>query len=166
MRALGAARGVVDDAPVRILLHETAAAAIRAESEGRAPKETGGLLAGFRLDGVWVITSASPPGPKARHRSSAFVRDGKATQLWLDARVAETRGRDDYLGEWHSHPFPMGPSCKDQSAMRAISRNPQYGTATPLMLLCRREAERWSVEVWQWTGTQLTRCEVEVVAAL
>ncbi len=120
-----------------------------------APRETGGLLIGYVVGATLHVVEASPPGPHAEHRATAFTRDGAFSQRLLDARVSASDGVHDYVGEWHSHPFAMGPSAKDVASMRRISMRSSYQCPFPVMLLCRRSWRTWRIEAYQWDGRQL-----------
>jgi integrative and conjugative element protein (TIGR02256 family) len=88
--------------------------------------ETGGILIG-RIEGDRVIVAhAVGPGPNAIHEPAKFLRDGDYAQQQLDEYVTMSEAIDDYIGEWHSHPLPVGPSMRDRESMSWISTRPAY----------------------------------------
>lgn len=128
---------------------DAALAYIFEESERRFPQETGGILIGRFEQQCVSIEYAVAPGPDAEHNASGFKRDGEYSQNILDYIVADSRGRVDYIGEWHSHPVVSGPSQKDIVAMRWIANNRKYAIQHPVMGLCVRECnDSWQVRFY------------------
>jgi integrative and conjugative element protein (TIGR02256 family) len=128
-----------------------------ANSDFHVPNETGGVLIGHLRDRDLVVTTVTGPGPGATHRPDLFVRDGDYAQRMLDDAFAESGGRDDYVGEWHSHPFPAGPSAQDRESIGRISNNTAYACPHPVLLLCRSARRGWDLEAYQWEGGRLLR---------
>ncbi len=136
---------------VRVILNTAAVEAIRAESERRSPLESGGVLIGH-LDtlGRTRITSATGPGPLAMHSYDRFRRDGDFTQAEVDLRHTTSQGRDDYIGEWHSHPGGEGPSRMDLQSMSWVGTNAKYDRSQPLLLIAQRARSNWRLRVYRW----------------
>lgn len=107
----------------RIELRQEAYEVIASETAQHLPRETGGILLGYREDADVVVTHAlvvDGPGASA-HR---YVRDDVRGNHLL-AEFLAPRADDDptgYVGEWHSHPAPSGPSPTDVAAMQATAR--------------------------------------------
>jgi proteasome lid subunit RPN8/RPN11 len=99
--------------PARIHLRKDAHAVITSETAKRLPAETGGILLGYREDANIIVTHALVvDGTSAS--TSRYVRDDMKANELLHAFLNE-RASDDptgYVGEWHSHPAPCGPSSK------------------------------------------------------
>lgn len=127
------------------------------------PLETGGILVGSRDRNHLHIAYATAAGPLAEHSRVHFRRDGNYTQEVLDTLVGASGGRYDYIGEWHSHPFPQGPSPRDIRAMRWIADNPVYDCPSPVLALCVKEASEWNIRVFCLLARTLG--EVHYVAA-
>jgi integrative and conjugative element protein (TIGR02256 family) len=128
---------------------------IRLSREGY-PHETGGVLVGHASPYGLVVTHATGAGPDAEQRQSTFRRDGEFTQEAVDGIFAATGGQSDYLGEWHSHPWPAGPSVMDRQAMAWISRSPVYRTPEPLLVIVQRSRwRRWRLLGFRWAGGDL-----------
>lgn len=134
-----------------------------ANSAEHAPNETGGMLIGWVAGAILHIVEATPPGPHAEHRPAVFTRDGPFSQAQLDACVSASDGLHDYVGEWHSHPYPMGPSSKDVASMRRISERATYQCPHPVMLLCRRSRDGWRIDGFQWDGRRLLARPLEAI---
>lgn len=139
-----------------------------AESSAFAPVETGGMLIGHLADQILRLTHVTPPGPHAEHGRTHFRRDGIFSQALLDLAVSESRGRDDYVGEWHSHPFNEGPSSQDVASLHRIGTSAKYCCPFPVLLLCRHRGRTgWKLESYQWNGArpvQVTLMEIEDIA--
>lgn len=109
--------------PSRVDLRIDAYETIAFETANHLPREIGGILLGYRENNAIVVTQALVvEGQGATtHR---YVRDDiRADQLLQE--FLEERADDDpmgYVGEWHSHPSPSGPSAIDHAAMRATAK--------------------------------------------
>ncbi|WP_310569747.1 Mov34/MPN/PAD-1 family protein [Gemmatimonas sp.] len=130
---------------------------LRRESERASPNETGGVLVGHADgDGRTVVTAVVGPGPNAVHTRSRFRRDGDYAQSEVDRLHHTSDGRDDYIGEWHSHPDAGGPSYVDRGSMSWISHNPSYGRREPVLLIMERVRKRaWRPRAYRWVEGRL-----------
>ncbi|MFI6345209.1 SAVED domain-containing protein [Streptomyces sp. NPDC050560] len=107
----------------RIELRQAAHEVIASATAQQLPRETGGILLGYQEDANVVVTHALVV---VGHGASThrYVRDGVKANMLLAEFLAQ-RADDDptgYVGEWHSHPTPSGPSPTDLAAMRAMAR--------------------------------------------
>jgi integrative and conjugative element protein (TIGR02256 family) len=127
------------------------------ESRKKYPKETGGILAGYVDHGIVKIAFVSGPGPKAVHARTSLLRDGEYCQKELDKVFEQTNGTTDYLGEWHSHPFDIGPSKKDKASLREIATDTRYAISTPLMGLCIKKGTNWLFECYFIAGSAFAK---------
>jgi integrative and conjugative element protein (TIGR02256 family) len=104
------------------------------EAMEKWPLETGGMLLGYRGEhgGEVVITGATGPGPKARHRRYTFTPDGRWQQREL-AKAYTSSGRvTTYVGDWHSHPESQPvPSVRDVKTALKVSRRKSARTPHP-----------------------------------
>jgi proteasome lid subunit RPN8/RPN11 len=108
-----------------ITLLADAAETIRNAAWAAIPRETGGILIGWRGGTsrltVSVHTALVVEDPAAAHTTYELNRD--RAQIALDTYIA---GQNDcnlgYVGEWHSHPAPQPPSPQDLRSLRASAR--------------------------------------------
>ena len=90
---------------------------IRAETIRRPDGlETGGILLGRVIKGAahLHVTVAGDPGPQALHELQRFRRDLAHAQTLADHAWADHQAV--WVGEWHTHPLPIGPSTTDVHA--------------------------------------------------
>lgn len=118
--------------PTRIDLRVDAYETIASETANNLPRETGGILLGYQENGTIVATNALVVHGKGA-TTTRYVRDDVRANARLK-EFLEQRADDDpigYVGEWHSHPSPSGPSPTDRATMRATAK----GSAKPIALL-------------------------------
>jgi proteasome lid subunit RPN8/RPN11 len=86
-----------------------------------APKETGGILIGWReRKTVVIIHALTVVDAEARH--TEYQRSHAAAEAALSAHLGEMADeRLGYVGEWHSHPLPKEPSGKDWVSLRGVA---------------------------------------------
>jgi integrative and conjugative element protein (TIGR02256 family) len=113
------------DRAADIILSADAAASIHNASWAAMPRETGGILIGWRGGTtrltVTVLTGLVVSDPAAAHTTYELNRD--RAQAALDAFVARRHDPNlGYVGEWHSHPAPQPPSSQDLRSLRASAR--------------------------------------------
>ena len=118
-----------------------ALAAMRTAGDLALPKETGGILLGFRSDvGVHITGVIEVPDPRAtRNRYQRSHR--RATTLLSAALTGQPSDSPiGYVGEWHTHPAPVGPSGVDLGALAATA----LAAADQITLVVlAREDEEW-----------------------
>ena len=146
------------DETISLILPDAMIEAMRAESERGLPNETGGVLIGHvDAAGFTVITAVVGPGPRAVRTRTRFRRDGEYAQKEVDRVHGESGGRDDYVGEWHSHPASVGPSGIDRDSMEWIGGNERYLRAQPFLIIMQRTLRRgWRPLTFRWVRGHLT----------
>jgi integrative and conjugative element protein (TIGR02256 family) len=147
-----------------IRLVSSAAEAMRRESRRRYPRETGGILIGS-MEASWLnVFHVVGPGPHAYHGLRRFVRDGNYAQQELDAHYIASEGQVDYIGEWHSHPLPAGPSPQDRASLSWISANTAYHQEHPILMICQHDRGRhWSFQAYQWQAAELVQLDIAIL---
>jgi integrative and conjugative element protein (TIGR02256 family) len=114
-------------------------------------------VSGIRGKYRTVITSVVGPGPRALRTRTRFQRDGEYAQEQVDRLHHESSGRDDYVGEWHSHPASMGPSGIDRDSMEWIGGNDRYLREQPFLIIMQRTLWRgWRPLTFRWVCDRLT----------
>lgn len=108
----------------RIELRPQAHEVIAAGSAKSLPMETGGILIGYHESNTIVVTNALTID-SGQATTNQYIRDDVQANRLLQEFLAN-RASDDpsgYVGEWHSHPAPAGPSPTDVGALRAIAKS-------------------------------------------
>jgi integrative and conjugative element protein (TIGR02256 family) len=140
---------------------------MEAEARRRFPKESGGVLLGYRYpsgrEPTRVVRQIGP-GPKAMHRRHRFEPDGK----WQDeeiARAYEASGRTlTYLGDWHSHPGGGGrPSGLDRSTARTIAEFKAARASQPLFMILHGGRSEWSLAPYRYRRRRLGRARLRIL---
>jgi integrative and conjugative element protein (TIGR02256 family) len=123
---------------------------IKSESERLTPKETGGILLGYwGLEDV-VVTTATGPGPKSKHKSSSYIPDIQFDRDQIAKIYHESGGVITYLGDWHSHPKGGSELSRDDIiTLFNIATFELARLATPVMLISVKELCDWTPVVWR-----------------
>jgi len=105
----------------RVICARSAQVRIEDAARQAAPKETGGILTGWREgQTVIVVHALSIEDPRARH--TEYRRSYAAAETALSEHLNEMADeRLGYVGEWHTHPLPRKPSGKDLVSLRAVA---------------------------------------------
>lgn len=122
----------MSDQRSKLVLQAAARATISAESRRNMPFETGGILLGYREDRCIVVTYVLAV-PAMSASPTRYIRDDVRANEQL-RRYLATRDPDDpigYVGEWHSHPCPCGPSSIDIEAICTTA----HETSGPIALV-------------------------------
>ncbi|HVW80733.1 MAG TPA: Mov34/MPN/PAD-1 family protein [Mycobacteriales bacterium] len=85
------------------------------------PKETGGILLGFRTPTQVVVTRVIVV-EDPRSSRTRYQRRRRRAQQQLMAALADAPGVLGYVGEWHTHPENQQPSSTDVSAVAETAR--------------------------------------------
>lgn len=106
-----------------ILLQQAAHDAITAKTCESLPFESGGILLGYHEDDRIVVTHALVV-VTATATTNRYVRDDLQANALLGEFLASRDPADPigYIGEWHSHPGPSGPSSIDINTIRATAK--------------------------------------------
>jgi integrative and conjugative element protein (TIGR02256 family) len=150
----------------RVWLTLSAREKLLQEADRTKPKETGGVLIGYRGEqDTIVIADIVGPGPRATHMRYSFAPDHEYQEQEI-ARIYEASGRvRTYLGDWHSHPRGSATmSTTDRRTLRRIARTRSARQPEPLMLIISG-GTRWSMTVhravhtaWRVIFEELTFC--------
>lgn len=126
--------------PAHIELRGNTHDTIASETAKHLPLETGGILLGYREGRNIVVTHAVVVGGDGA-ASNNYVRDDIRANEILAEFLAQRSGDDPtgYIGEWHSHPAPSGPSPTDLAAMRATAKNSDGPIALVVHVLGRAD---------------------------
>jgi proteasome lid subunit RPN8/RPN11 len=111
-----------------------ATSTIAAAAAAAHPRETGGVLLGWWLEGCIIVHLAvEVPDPDATQAS--WVRDHDTAQVALHEALGD-QGHPwlGYVGDWHSHPADGGASGQDLTSIQDAAN--QYDQ--PLVILVHR----------------------------
>ena len=107
-------------------------------ARGALPREVGGILLGcFETQGPRVLAAPVVRDPRAtriRYRRDAH----EAARILAEAVDHDETGVLGYLGEWHSHPLPSGPSRTDLQSMRDLARDGDFDVVLLVVALSPR----------------------------
>lgn len=104
-----------------LVVREELNAAVEAGSAA-LPRETGGILLGFRIrDGVVVTRFLLVEDENSSTHS--YLRRRRPAQRQLDAVRRHAGLAAGYVGDWHTHPEDVGPSRSDVRSIAAACRD-------------------------------------------
>ncbi|MCF8721776.1 Mov34/MPN/PAD-1 family protein [Nitrospina gracilis] len=92
-------------------------------------REAGGMLLGRMIEGTQdvIIDEVTCPHPSDSRNRFTFFRKKKPAQRIVEKAWEESRGTNNYLGEWHSHPEQVpSPSLHDLSNWKAIGKSAHF----------------------------------------
>ena len=156
----------------RVEIYADAFDQIRNESAFYGRLETGGVLMGYMDEEhrTLVITYATDAGPHAKHGRSTFAKDIGYCQSQVNAWVARSNGREDYVGEWHRHPcMSTALSPTDRKSLTGIASSPAYHVTQPIMLIFglpdHQETKNFSVSAHSFVvgHTQITTLPYSII---
>jgi integrative and conjugative element protein (TIGR02256 family) len=138
----------------RVLIEPAVRASLAGHTRTKPEVETGGILLGCHTDAdTLMLTRASPPGPRARHRRFSFLRDTTFLQRYLDAAYARSGGEEDYVGEWHVHPaLDAPPSRTDRRSLRRIARSSRYPVTEPVLVIVEHSPLELRLRCYRFAG--------------
>jgi proteasome lid subunit RPN8/RPN11 len=119
--------------------------AMCASASAALPKETGGVLLGFRTDrGVHITGALEVPDGRATRFSYRRSHRKAAKQLAAFLALEPADCPVGYVGEWHSHTAPLPPSPVDIVALGSTAL--ESGDDIVLVVM-RRIDDEWSATV-------------------
>jgi len=134
---------------------------LAAQADEHRPRETGGMLLGWRVGHELVIAETIEAGPGARRARDSFEADGP----WQERRLLEAYDRSGrtvtYLGDWHSHPRgPARPSGRDRETAALVAGWEDAHIPEPLTLIIGRRSWRWRLRCFIYLNGQMRRAHV------
>jgi len=127
---------------------------LRDEADRRFPRETGGVLLGYRAadTGELVVTGAIGPGPRAIHDEGRFRPDQRYHVAEIARHYVKSGRTLSYLGDWHTHPGGDGRlSTRDLTCLRTIANCREARVRRPIMLVLAGGPE-WRPFGWLYVG--------------
>ena len=118
--------------------------------------ESGGVLLGRLVDDCRdvLVDAVGRPGAKDRRGRMFFRRARASAQRLVKRSWRRSGGRQNYLGEWHTHPesFPQ-PSLRDVEEWKRIVREAEYDQGFLIFVIVG------TVEIRVWEVDR-DRCEL------
>lgn len=143
-----------------IFLSDSARAVIFNAGATALPVETGGLLVGVRIGhrDVYAHEAVVVQGPRgpAHYVLPEHQREA-ALQAWFISNPADAMS--GFVGFWHTHPKPSGPSLRDHLTLR--KRASDTGD-TLAMLVAARYATSWELHGRVSGGRWVRAAAVEI----
>jgi integrative and conjugative element protein (TIGR02256 family) len=134
---------------------------LRDDARAYAPRETGGVLIGYRAAAgtELVVTDIVGPGPMAKHTTRTFFPDLDYQHDEISRHHKDSGGVHTYIGDWHSHPAGGALlSRKDKRVLRRVAFSSAARTPNPVMLILGGSKNEWFAASWQITHRSILRC--------
>lgn len=107
--------------PQTVYLTALAQKSIVQAAESALPRETGGILLGYRLPSAVVVTKAHEVVDRDATPTS-YTSDGSLIQAALDELSPGEPPKTGFVGPWHAHPADSPHSSIDMQALKRITR--------------------------------------------
>jgi integrative and conjugative element protein (TIGR02256 family) len=119
------------------------------------PKETGGILIGYKgINGQTVITKIVGPGTNAIHRLDSFIPDYNYHEKEIERIYYESNRQESYIGDWHTHPnSPAYLSEKDKITLKRIAKHKEARLEKPVMMILGTRP--FQLKVWTLTQNRI-----------
>jgi hypothetical protein len=130
-------------------------------AEAAGPNIVGTPILGGRMsDNTIILLGVTPVPPDSVFDEKAGVRGTEGLDEYFRKMQAESGGRANYVGEWHSrHSFDCGPSDVDRVAMAGLLERPDAPDAMVLVVAALggsfRESPELSVTVFAKGGREV-----------
>jgi integrative and conjugative element protein (TIGR02256 family) len=112
----------INDRQQRVLVARQALDAAIAAGSATLPKETGGILLGFRIPDGLVVTRFLLVEDRDSSTHS-YLRRRRPAQRQLNAARRHAGPATGYVGDWHTHPHDVSPSSSDLRSIAAARRD-------------------------------------------
>jgi integrative and conjugative element protein (TIGR02256 family) len=124
------------------------------EFEMHFPKETGGVIMGYKQTHNFYITHLIGPGPKAIHSARSFIPDDEYHEREIACVYNSSNGKLTYLGDWHTHPTEGAYLSElDKSTLRKIANYKPARLPKPLMLILG--SQPLELKCWKYDSGRL-----------
>jgi integrative and conjugative element protein (TIGR02256 family) len=106
---------------MNIFYHASVLEVFEAEIAQFGVVETGGVLLGWYEEEKVVVFKATSAGPNSTHENFYFQADSNYIDMIIDMEYANSNGKINYVGEWHTHPqLTPQPSSVDLNSLDEI----------------------------------------------
>lgn len=99
--------------------------------------EAGGIMTGLIFENMIEVCNCSIPSILDKRSRFNFLRSKTSAQQFLKNRFKESKGREIYLGEWHTHPekYPTPSNCDIVSFKKSLKKNKLYSNIFIMLIL-------------------------------
>jgi integrative and conjugative element protein (TIGR02256 family) len=106
---------------MKVLYHNSVLDVFENEVTKIGIRETGGVLLGWTENENIIVAKATGAGPNAVHEKIFFRADANYIDMIIDMEYANSNGKINYIGEWHTHPqMNPRPSQVDLNSLDEI----------------------------------------------
>ncbi len=129
----------------RLIVRSAVLAAAEQTAGSRIPRETGGILIGFRSrKDVYVVDVVEVPDDRSTGSSFALREKSREAVLARYLNEVPPECPFGYVGSWHSHPATAHPSGRDLRTLYQEAKT--AGDFVAMIILMRTPVGSWEAE--------------------
>lgn len=129
----------------KLIITRSALVAAEQAAYSRIPRETGGILIGFRsASDVYITDVVEVADDHSTGCRFVLREESREKALTRYLREAPPECPFGYVGSWHSHPAQVGASSRDMKTLRQEARSAPDLVA--MMVLMQASNSAWVVE--------------------
>jgi proteasome lid subunit RPN8/RPN11 len=134
--------------------------ALSLHASNAMPNEAGGILIGLRTDdGIHIADVVNVPSGHPEHARYISREQDREAALQRHMSAEPYDSPFGYVGMWHSHPAPVGPSPRDRATFMCASRSAPDALA--LIVVAQAGDGNW--ELHARVGTRRSVREAQLV---
>ncbi len=123
------------------------------------PNEFGGVFIGYKSSNNVIISNVLIPD-SYKNGKTVFVRHPGTLNQRLSEIHKITKGKIQYLGEWHSHPNgTTNPSVTDLNAMKDIGKDKKINNQEPILMIANFTNISFGKDFYKYENNKLLKYE-------